>query len=338
MFMKLPRTYLRFLLYAVQFGFLLLTLVIGWQFYHFVQHFESAGHPFIERPSSVDAFLPIGGLMAFKFFVLTGAVEPVHPAGFVLFAAILGVSLAMKKGFCGWICPVGTLSQYAWMAGEKIFGRNFRMAKYADVPLRSLKYVLLGFFLLFIGVLMTPTMMFLFFITDYYKIVDVRMLKFFTEMSALTACVLIALVALSFVYKNFWCRYLCPYGALLGLLSRVSPVKVRRKEESCVHCHACTRHCPSGIDVEKKEAVASEECFGCLTCVSRCPAEGALDLTVKLGKKGGIVKPYFYPVVLLVLFYIAIGIGMATDAWKSKVPYEEYQRLIPEAQKDYVKH
>jgi polyferredoxin len=333
-FMKLPRTYLRFLLYGVQFGFLLLTLLIGWQFHHFVQHFESAGRPFVERPSSVDAFLPIGGLMAFKFFLLTGSVEPVHPAGFVLFAAILGVSLAMKKGFCGWICPVGTLSQYAWMAGEKIFGKNFRMAGYADVPLRSLKYVLLGFFLLFIGVLMTPTMMFLFFITDYYKIVDVRMLKFFTEMSALTGCVLIALVALSFLYKNFWCRYLCPYGALLGLLSRLSPAKVRRTEERCVHCHACTRHCPSGIDVENKTAVASEECFGCLTCVSRCPAEGALDLTVKLGKKSRIVKPYFYPVVLLVLFYLAIGIGMATDNWKSKVPYEEYQRLIPEVQKE----
>ena len=87
-------------------------------------------------------------------------------------------------------------------------------------------------------------MMALFFIADYYKIVDVRMLKFFTEMTTLTMGVLMALGALSLLYKNFWCRYLCPYGALLGLLSRFSPFKVRRNEEKCIHCHACTKHCP----------------------------------------------------------------------------------------------
>ena len=114
----------------------------------------------------------------------------------------------------------------------------------------------------------------MFFIADYYKIVDVRMMKFFTEMTTLTMWVLIALGALSLLYKNFWCRYLCPYGALLGLVSRFSPFKVRRNEEKCIHCHACTKHCPTLIDVEKKDVVKSEECFGCLTCVSRCPVRG----------------------------------------------------------------
>ena len=203
--------------------------------------------------------------MAFKFFLLTGIVDPVHPSGFIMFASILGVSLVMKKGFCGWICPVGTLSQYIWMAGEKIFGRNFSIGPFTDISLRSIKYVLLVMFLFLIGIAMPTTMMALFFIADYYKIVDVRMLKFFTEMSTVTLVVLLSLGALSLLYKNFWCRYLCPYGALLGLLSRLSPFKVRRNEEKCIHCHACTKHCPALIDVEKKEVVKSGECFGCLT-------------------------------------------------------------------------
>ncbi len=335
--MSLPRTYLRPLRYAVQFAFLLLTLYIGWQFYHFVQQFESPGHPAVERPASVDAFLPIGGLMAFKYFLLTGIVEPVHPSGFILFTAVLGVSLLVKKGFCGWICPIGAISQYAWMAGEKILGRNFRINRFTDNSLRSLKYVLLGLFLAFIGIAMAPNMMLLFFITDYYKVVDVRMMKFFTDMSTLTMWILIGLVGLSVLYKNFWCRYLCPYGALLGLLSRLSPFKVRRNEEACSHCHACTRHCPALIDVENKAVVKSEECFGCMTCVSRCRADGALDLSFKIGKKSRIVKPWLFPVVLIALFYLVIGIGMATDHWKSKIPHEEYQRLIPEVQKEYAK-
>lgn len=334
--MDAQRKYIRVLRYAVQFFFLALTIFIGYRFHQFVRHFEAAGMPFVERPPSVDAFLVIGGLMAFKFFLLTGIVDPVHPSGFILFTAILGVSLIMKKGFCGWICPIGTLSQYLWMAGERVFSRNFRIGPFTDISLRSLKYVLLGLFLFLIVIAMPTTMMGLFFIADYYKIVDVRMLKFFTEMTAVTAVVLSVLVALSVLYKNFWCRYLCPYGALLGLLSRMSPFKVRRNEEKCIHCHACTKHCPSLIDVEKNKVVKSEECFGCLTCVSRCPAPGALELTASAGKKVRVIQPWLFPILLIALFYLVIGIGVATDNWHSKIPIEEYQRLIPELQKEYM--
>jgi polyferredoxin len=336
--MNYPRNFIRYVRYAVQAAFLLLTLFIGWRFYQFVLHFESPGHPFVPRPESVDAFLPIGGLMAFKYFLFTGIVEPVHPAGFVLFVAICGVSLALKKGFCGWICPIGTVSQYVWMVGEKVFGRNFRPGKYTDIGLRALKYILLGFFILLIGIAMAPTMMLLFFITDYYKVVDVRMMKFFTEMSQATLWVLVALVVLSFLYKNFWCRYLCPYGALLGLLSKLSPVKVRRNDEKCAHCGACTKSCPTLIDVEKQEVVTSAECFGCMTCVSRCPSEGALDVSVRKWKGKGprILRPLFYPALLIAFFYLVISVGMAAGKWKSHVPYEEYQRLVPEVQKEYA--
>jgi ferredoxin len=177
----------------------------------------------------------------------------------------------------------------------------------------------------------------MFYIGDYYKIVDVRMMKFFTEMTTLTMWVLIGLGVLSLLTKNFWCRYLCPYGALLGLVSRFSPFKVRRNEEKCIHCHACTTHCPTQIDVENKDAVKSEECFGCLTCVSRCPAEGALELAAISGKKVKVVKPWLFPIMLIVLFYVVIGIGMATDNWHSKIPYEDYRELVPEVQKEYLK-
>jgi len=331
----MPRTYLRFLRYAVQAGFLLLSILIGHQFLQFIQHYTTPGHPFVQRPPSVDAFLPIGGLMAFKYFLFTGIVEPFHPSGFIMFVAILVVSLVLKKGFCGWICPVGTASQFAWMAGEKLFTKNFRMGTYWDISARSLKYILLFLFVFLIGIAMAPNMMLLFFITDYYKLVDVRMMKFFTDMSTLTFWILAVLVLFSFLYKNFWCRYLCPYGALLGLLSRLSPFKVRRNEEKCTHCHSCTKHCPTLIDVESTVVVTSAECFGCLTCVSQCPSEGALDLTLRSGKKVAVISPWVYPAILIGLFYLVIGIGVITDTWHSKIPAEEYERLIPAVQKEY---
>jgi len=328
--MSHPRHSIRYLRYAVQAAFLLITIVAGWKFHLFVLHFESPGHPFVPRPPSVDAYLPIGGLMAFKYFVLTGIVEPLHPSGFILFTAIVGVSLLLKKGFCGWICPIGTFSQYLWMAGEKLFGRNFRVERYTDIGLRSIKYVLLSLFFWVIVVAMGSTMILMFFLSDYYKVADVKMLKFFTQMSTLSMWVIGGLVVLSVLYKNFWCRYLCPYGALLGLISRLSPVKVRRNEEACVHCRACSEHCPALIDVEKKSVVASGECFGCMTCVSRCPAPGAIDMTVSTGKRVLPLRPAYYVIALVALFYLVVGIGVLTDNWHSKIPYEEYQRLVPE--------
>ncbi len=328
--MSYPRNSIRYIRYAVQAWFLLVTLFVGWQFYQFVLHFEVSGRPFVQRPPSVDAFLPIGGLMAFKFFAVTGLVEPLHPSGLVLFIAITGVSLFLKKGFCGWICPVGTLSQYVWMAGEKVFGRNFRVEQYTDIGLRSVKYVLLSLFFWVIVVAMGSTMILMFFGSDYYRVADVKMLKFFTDMSTLTFWVLVGLGVLSLLYKNFWCRYLCPYGALLGIMSRWGPLKIRRNEEKCIHCHACTKACPTLIDVEKKDVIKSGECFGCMTCVSRCPAPGALDMTVKAGKNISVLKPWFYPLLLVALFYLVIGVGVLTGNWHSQIPYEEYQRLVPE--------
>ncbi|MCL5022868.1 MAG: 4Fe-4S binding protein [Nitrospirae bacterium] len=224
--MREGKPYVRRLRHLVQLGFLLFTLYVGYQFSRFVLHFSSPGHPFVERPSSVDAFLPISGLMSLKYFLFTGTVEPIHPAALVIFVAVLAISVLMKKGFCGWICPVGTLSQYLWMAGARVLGTNLRMQRHTDIPLRSLKYILMSLFLLFIGVLMTPNMIVLFFTTDYYVTADVRTMNVFAQMSAVTMGVLVTLAVLSLLYKNFWCRYLCPYGALLGLLSCLSPLRI----------------------------------------------------------------------------------------------------------------
>ncbi len=324
-----PRHSVRHLRYAVQLGILALTLAAGWQFSQFVLHFEDPSQPFVQRPPSVDAYLPIGALMAFKYFVLTGIVEPMHPSGLILFIAIIGVSFLLRKGFCGWICPVGTVSQFVWMAGEKLLGRNYRIEKYTDIGLRSIKYVILFFFFWVIVVAMGATMILMFFLSDYYKVADVKMLKFFTDMSTLSMWVMGILVLLSLVYKNFWCRYLCPYGALLGLLALLSPARVRRSEDACVHCRACSDHCPALIDVERKASVRSAECIGCMTCVSRCPAPGALEMTVQAGRRSAVLRPALYAAALVGLFYLVVGIGVLTDNWHSKIPYEEYQRLVP---------
>ncbi|MBI4823826.1 MAG: 4Fe-4S binding protein [Nitrospirae bacterium] len=320
---KSNRSYLRKLRYTFQWGVFCLVVYAGYKLYLFIEHFTS-GTALIQRPPLVDGFLPIGALMSLKLWIIEGVFDSIHPASLVIFLSALIVSLLLRKSFCGWLCPVGTLSEAVFKAGKRLFGKNYKLSSYIDYPLRSVKYILLGFFLYVAGK-MSSTAIEGFLNTFYWKVADIKMLKFFTEMSALTFTVLLGLLVLSLFLKNFWCRYLCPYGALLGILSLLSPLKITRNDEACTHCHLCTKNCPSHLPIEEKQRLKSPECTGCLTCVSVCPSKGALDIS--LHRKP--VNPLIYTALIVVVFFGIISIGKLTGRWHSSLTYEEYKAVIP---------
>lgn len=332
---KIDRSYLRHIRYAVQWGIFFFLIYAGYKFYVFIEHLASPDTQNLTpetilslRSPSVEGFLPIGALMAFKLWVTTGIFDRIHPAGLVMFIAALLMALLLKKSFCGWICPVGALSDFVWKFGRKIFGKNFTLKKHADYPLRSLKYILMLFFIYVIIIKMPPPAILRFLERDYYKIADVKMLYFFTEMTTLTFIFLLVLFLLSLPFKNFWCRYLCPYGALLGLLSFFSPLKITRNLDACIDCGKCSKNCPSLLPVDKKIRLKSPECTGCMTCVSHCPARGALDIAFTKKK---VLNPVLFVVLVIVLFFGATGIGKLTGKWHSAITHEEYKRIIPKA-------
>lgn len=300
----------------------------GYRFYLFVEHFRGRGG-IVDRPELVEGFLPIGALMSLKVWILEGEINATHPAAmFILLGALL-VSALMMKSFCGWICPVGTVSEILFKLGQRLFGRNFRIHRFIDYPLRALKYLLLGFFAYIILIKMPVDGLRSFMAAPYWKVADVKMLSFFTDMSQTSAWVIGGLAALSVLYKNFWCRYLCPYGALTGLLGLLSPVKITRVEEHCINCHKCTKECPNLLDVEAMVVVRSPECSGCMNCVSVCPARGALDASVK---KDIRVRPVVYAAGVLLVFFGVIWGAMLAGHWESDVSYDEYRRLVPLAE------
>lgn len=329
---KIDRSYLRHIRYAVQWSIFFFLIYAGYNFYLFVNYFSSdeVGAPLIppvSRPPSVEGFLPIGALMALKLWITTGIFDRIHPAGLVIFIAAVVMSLLLKKSFCGWICPVGALSDLTWKLGKKMSGKNFILNRHIDYPLRSLKYLLMMFFIYVIVVKMPPSEIFKFLEGDYYVIADVKMLHFFTRLSLVTFITLVILLAASLFFKNFWCRYLS-YGSLVGILSLCSPLKITRNEETCIHCERCTKNCPATLPVGETVRIKSPECTGCLTCVSHCPAKGALDMALPKRK---ILNPVLFAVLVLTLFFGAIGIGKLTGKWHSTVAYGEFQRIIPHA-------
>ena len=77
------------------------------------------------------------------------------------------------------------------------------------------------------------------------------MYYFFAEITPFALTVIVGLVLLSLLIRGFWCRYLCPYGALLGILSLLSPQKIKRNPTTCIDCGKCAKVCPSFIKVDK---------------------------------------------------------------------------------------
>jgi polyferredoxin len=218
---------------VVQFTFLLLNAWIGIQFYLFVRYFETGGASIhVRRPPGVEGWLPIASLMNLKVLLLTGRLPKIHPAGTLLLIGFLVASLIFRKSFCGWLCPVGTVSEYLGRLGHKLFNRNFRLPRWLDIPLRGIKYILMVFFV-YVVASMSVTAIHEFLESSYGIVDDVKMLNLFRELSLTGAIILAILILGSLVVQNFWCRYFCPYGALMGLVSLASPLRIRR-DGTCV--------------------------------------------------------------------------------------------------------
>ena len=84
--------------------------------------------------------------MNLKVLLTTGSLPRVHAAGLFLLIAFVAISWLLRKTFCGWLCPVGTISEYLWRIGRDTFKKIWKLPRPLDIFLRSLKYVLLGLF------------------------------------------------------------------------------------------------------------------------------------------------------------------------------------------------
>ncbi len=317
---------------GVQFGFLLLNLYLGTVFYFWVRQFETGRPNRLVRPAGVEGWLPIAGLMNSKYWMRTGQVPAVHPAAMFLLLAFLIISFLFRKAFCSWLCPVGTLSEYLWRGGRWLFRRNLPLPRWLDLPLRGLKYLLLGFFLWAISS-MSAAAIEAFMRTPYGIIADVKMLNLFRHLGETGLIVIGVLLLASVFIQNFWCRYLCPYGALLGLAALLSPIRIRRSASACIDCAKCARACPSTLAVDKLVSIKSAECAACLECVAVCPAEGALQLAAPgwAPKAAARLSAWALAAGIAAVLIAVIGAAKLSGHWDSSIPRSAYVDLVPRA-------
>lgn len=309
----------------VQILFIFISIILCVKFAAYVDFIKN---PAIEipvpRPPGVEAYLPISSLMSVLYWLKTGIVQTVRPAGMVLFLAFIAISFFLRRGFCSWICPIGALSELIYKAREKWLQSTVRLHWYIDFQLKALKYVVLGFFLFFL-LPMRPAALEKFINGSYNAITDIRMYDFFGHIGPTGIKVFFFLFIMSFALRNFWCRNLCPYGALLGICGILSPMAVARNEQKCVSCGKCSKICPNGLMVEKKERVFSSECTGCYMCIDDCPVDGALEMKI-VGYKKPITKTV-YAALILGLFLLITRGAMAAGYWDTSRTPEKIKSI-----------
>lgn len=306
-----------------QFFIALLCLISAFEFSFFVKYLETEGiSGWNYRPPLAEGFLPISNLMNLYYFMQTGNIHSYHPAGFFIFIAILLVSLIVGKSFCSWICPIGFLSECLGELGAKIIRKKIKLPASFDFFFRTFKYIILLFFIYAIFS-MSLSSLIIFLDSDYNFMADVKMYYFFANISKFSLLVIAILFVMSIIIRNFWCRYFCPYGALLGFVGLISLIKIKRDTTICVDCGKCSKVCPAHIKVTKLNAVISDECNSCSMCIDSCPVKEALEF--KLGKIK--IKRKVVPVLVFISFWLIIIHAIIANLWHNNQPLEKYIEL-----------
>ncbi len=233
-----------------------------------------------EHVASIDAYCPFGGIETLWRWLSTGGVfvQKTHQSNLVLLLGLIAGVILTGGAFCGWICPFGALQDLLDWIRKKLRLPELRLPARLDRVLTYGRYVTLGVILY-----ATISMVKLWFADwDPYRTIFSLSWIFEFNPSEHWLAYLVALVVLigAFLIPRFWCRYLCPLGGAISLLSNLSLLRIRRDKAECKDCAICNAPCPVKIDVAQADPAVSADCIGCLECVEACPREGTLSVTL----------------------------------------------------------
>ncbi len=278
--------------------------------------------PFVPRPESVAGILPIGHFTSFFAWLKGGGWDTLLPAGLVIILAALTTSLLLKRGFCGWVCPVGTVWEAAASLGKRLAGRDYRLPAWLDLGGRGVRYLLGAGFFLFVGLVPVAEAV-AFRRLPYMWIADIKIITLMGE----STFILVAAVtfAVSMLVGPLWCRYLCPLGALYSVVGLASPCAVRRDPATCIECGTCSEVCHAFVDVQRAGTVRAPECDGCMDCVKACPVDGCLEARA-FGRVR--IAPWVWPLLVVGVWFAARIVAELTGAWDTTIPLETFRQVI----------
>jgi polyferredoxin len=231
--------------------------------------------------------------------------------GFLWAGGIVLVTIALGRVFCGFVCPFGTIHHAIAAIKPALKGERMLQAN-RKTPGQRFKYFILILMLVgcllglnLTGLLDPVAMLFRSLALAVLPGLGVGLRSFFDALAgsdmkilnllsyagevlvapifgysspAYQTAGLIGLIFLVVLFLNrirprFWCRILCPLGALLGIFAHFSILKLEKYPEKCTDCNLCTRHCQGAASPQPNRRWEAAECVVCFNCFNVCPAE-----------------------------------------------------------------
>lgn len=285
----------------VQVGFVLFSAYLG------LRHQIVGGGPGGAGP--IDAFCPFGAFEALPVLLSEGVfISKISASNLWIAASLLLGLLIVGPVFCGWICPLGSLSEWIYKIRSRVFSLKFEPPV---IVARKLTWGRTG--VLVIILLMSWKTKSLWFESfDPYKSI------FHISVESIAAASIIAgFIVLSLISERAWCRWLCPLGIINGVVGKFSLLKIRRNTSSCISCNACSRACPTRIPVAEVTAISDDRCVGCHRCVEACPVKNTLQISAPAAMRGVVVKPIIVGLIAVALFFSIIGGAQVSGYWRS---------------------
>jgi uncharacterized protein with FMN-binding domain len=190
----------------------------------------------------------------------------------ILVISMLLITAIMGRFFCGFLCSFGSMGDLFWYLGKKLKLHRWQVPPKVDRVLKSLKYILLAGIILLgwvLGISLLSGTANPWTIFGMYSTVSG-----WADLSALIsigALLLLLIIAGSMLIERFFCRYLCPLGAVFSIVSKFRLFKIRKPGQNCGSCQACTKRCSMGIPLYGMNVVTDSECIDCMNCVDVCP-------------------------------------------------------------------
>lgn len=289
--------------------FILLALLLALVTYETVMHQLLGGG----KSPSIHALCPYGAIESLYATLVSGnMLQKIYSGTFLLLGATVLIAILFRRSFCGLLCPFGALQELFARIGLKIMKKRPQVPAKADRVLRYLKYFMLALTAVLawrLGRLwMSPYDPY----AAYGHITAVAGSVAEDPWSIVGFVLLGVSLAGSFIYDRFFCKYLCPAGALYAIIGKISPTKVVRDPDVCIHCNLCSKVCPVNIDVAKADKVTTAECINCNECVAVCPKKGAL--AVKTGKM--TLSPLLVLILVAALFFVPIWAAQLTGTYE----------------------
>lgn len=234
--------------------------------------------------ASLHAICPYGGVETFISLVSYGVfVKKIHSSALVLTGIILVLAVIVGPVVCSYICPLGSIQEWIGKIGRRIFKGKYNtfVPKKYDKFLRFTRY----FVLVFTVYLTTNSLKLIFLEVDPYY----ALFNFWSDEVTLGGIIVLVIILLSSLFiERPWCKYACPFGALVGLSNLFSIFKIRRNKNTCINCKKCDNVCPMNIEVSTKEVILDHQCIRCGKCTSEeeCPVDNTVNLTIKAFEEG----------------------------------------------------